>query len=187
MLEGEHMGERWQGSPRTLMVVEDDPKLLASFVHALERMLDAVVAGASSIAEARQVLHTLRPDACIVDFQLPDGSGVELIQELRAQLPHTRIALITGYGSMEVGADAVRAGADRVMAKPVTVSEIMSRLYGSPQASRPTETPTADRAMWEHMQRVLADCGGNRSLAARKLRIDRGTLQRWLDRAAPRH
>ena len=182
------MGESWQARISTLLVVDDDPKVVALLVAAIDRKPPTVAVGACSIAEARERLCTLQPDACIVDMQLPDGCGLELVRELRSRFARARILLFTGYGSMDVGAQAIRAGADDVLAKPASVSEVMDRLCGIPAAREVAdlETPTADHALWEHMQRVLHDCRGNKSLAARKLGVDRGTLQRWVDREAPR-
>ncbi len=56
---------------------------------------------------------------------------------------------------------------------------------GEVVAALTSDTPTLDRAIWEHVQRVFHDCKGNRSEAARRLRIDRGTLNRWLNRPTP--
>jgi two-component system response regulator RegA len=180
------MGETWKARVRTAVVVEDDLTLLAALVRALHHEAQAVTVGASSIAQARELLQTVQPDACIVDNQLPDGCGVELIHEIRANNPRARIILMTGHGSMEVGADAIRAGADQVIAKPATLAEIMERLYGEAEPDG-TETPSADRVRWEHMHRVLSECAGNKSLAARRLGVDRGTLQRWLSRKGPQY
>ena len=181
------MVESSQASIRTALVVDDDTRLVASLVGAIARKARAQAVGASSLAEARVLLRTMRPDACLVDLQLPDGSGLELIEEIRHAHHDSRIILFTGYGTMGVGAQAIRAGADDVLAKPATVNEVVQRLCGAlPPAAAHVETPTADRAVWEHLHRVLCDCHGNKSLAARKLGINRGTLQRWLDREAPR-
>jgi two-component system response regulator RegA len=180
------MAETWKSRGGTALVVEDDSRLLSALLSTLERKSRLKAVGASTLAHARDSLRTLAPDACIVDMQLPDGCGLDLIREIRASHAKARIILTTGYGSMEVGAMAVRAGADDVIAKPAAASEIMLRLLGEREPLA-DETPTADRAVWEHAHRVLHDCGGNKSLAARKLGVDRGTLQRWLDRGAPTH
>jgi two-component system response regulator RegA len=167
-------------------VVDDDARVLAALVGALTK-IGVTVVGASTLAVAREAMRTFAPDTCVVDLQLPDGSGLELIRELREAYPNTKIALLTGYGSMDVGAMAIGAGADVVIAKPATAFEVMRRIYGEPASEHidVRETASVDRAIWEHVQRVLHDCGGNKSLAARRLRVDRGTLKRWLAREAP--
>ncbi|MFT3698998.1 MAG: response regulator [Kofleriaceae bacterium] len=168
---------------RALMLVDDDEHVLAGLARAMVRHVD-VVATATTTSEARAQFQRIRPCACVVDYHLPDGSGLELIRELRAADPGVMLVLISGYGSMEVGAAAIRAGADHVVAKPVSAATIAHLIQGGEPTIAPT-TPSADRAMWEHVHRVLADCKGNKSAAARVLKIDRGTLQRWIDRPAP--
>jgi two-component system response regulator RegA len=178
--------EAWKSRVRSALVVDDDARVLAVLVAAIQKSGVAAV-GASTLADAREALRTFVPNTCVVDLQLPDGLGLDLIRELRAAYADARIALLTGYGSMDVGAMAIKAGADVVIAKPATASEIMQRIYPDPEAPQIAlrETASVDRAIWEHVQRVLHDCGGNKSLAARRLRVDRGTLKRWLAREAP--
>lgn len=171
--------------PRTVLVVDDDAHVLSAFARMLQRR-GVTSWGAPDLATARSLFRRMRPRACVVDMQLPDGSGIEFIREVRSTGIDVHLVLVTGYGCMEVGAAAVRAGADAVFAKPLSAAEIARVI--DPQAANNTvsvNTPSADRALWEHIRRVLSDCGGNKSLAAKKLRIHRGTLQRWLDRPAP--
>jgi two-component system, response regulator RegA len=177
--------EAWKSRVRAALVVDDDPRVLAALVGAIKKVGWNAL-GASTLAQARESVRTFTPDTCVVDLQLPDGSGLHLIRELRAAYADARIALLTGYGSMDIGAMAIRAGADVVIAKPATASEIMQRIYSDAVVHIDLrETASVDRAVWEHVQRVLHDCGGNKSLAARRLRVDRGTLKRWLAREAP--
>ena len=172
-------------SQRSVLVVEDDELLLASYASSLGRRGHAPVVTANTAAKARLLLAAAEPDLAIIDLQLSDGNGLELIRFARAKYPSIEIVLVTGYGSLEIGAEAIRAGANHVIAKPVGINEILQRLTCATDAIA-AETPTADRAMWEHVKRVLRDCNGNQSEAARRLGIDRGTLARWLNRPAPR-
>ncbi len=174
------------GAIRSVLVVEDDVQLLATYQQVLARTGNFVVSGASTVEAAKAVAREHRPDAAIVDMNIAGESGIELMVALREQDPDIRLVLISGYNSIESTVAAMRAGALDVLCKPVTAAELVKRLNGEPASSVPaTDTPTLDRAIWEHVQRVVQDCNGNRSEAARRLRIDRGTLQRWLSRPAP--
>jgi two-component system response regulator RegA len=172
-----------------VLIVEDDPVTLRSYQHSVERGAGMSALTATTAAEARSLASRHQPDACILDFQLPGGeTGLQLLPDLRGRHPEMLLVFVTGYGSLELGADAKAAGADFVLSKPVTYAEIVRRI-GQPcatPANADEVTASDDRARWEHMHRVLKDCGGNRSEAARRLGVDRGTLQRWLDRVAPR-
>lgn len=170
---------------RSVLVVEDDELLLATYASCLGRKGHTPVMAADTAAKARLLLAATAPELAIIDLQLSDGNGLDLVRFARAKYPSIEIVLVTGYGSLEIGAEAIRAGANHVIAKPVGINEILQRVTGTTETT-PPETPSADRAMWEHVKRVLRDCRGNQSEAARRLGIDRGTLARWLSRPAPR-
>jgi len=86
--------------------------------------------------------------------------------------------------------EAIRLGARDYLTKPADPEHILAALRGerviqdNPKEV-PPETPSLDRVEWEHIQRVLMDCGGNVSQAARHLGIDRRTLQRKLGKYPP--
>jgi two-component system response regulator RegA len=97
--------------------------------------------------------------------------------------------VLTGYSSIATAIEAMRAGASHYLTKPADADEIIAAfnrdggaaLAGADELS----TPTLARAEWEHIQRVLSDCGGNVSEAARRLGIHRRSLQRKLQKAPP--
>ena len=101
-----------------------------------------------------------------------------------------RIVVLTGYGSIATAVDAMRLGATSYLPKPADADEILlafDRAEAPPDAA-PAEGPPAPslaRAEWEHLNRVLADCGGNISEAARRLGIHRRSLQRKLQKYPP--
>jgi two-component system response regulator RegA len=168
---------------QTVLVVDDDERLLASFASYLGRNRVALTAttGDTACELARQ--H--KPDLAIIDLQLRSESGIDLIRRIKEENPATVVVMISGYGSVEATVRAMRAGADDVLVKPVTWEEIVRRLEEEPDSDLSIETPTLARAQWEHVHRVLSDCDGNVSMAARRLGMDRSTLQRWLRRPAP--
>jgi two-component system, response regulator RegA len=167
---------------RSVLVVDDDEHLRTSLVRSLVRKRAAYAAAGSD--EALDLAREHEPELCVVDLQLGAESGVDLVRGLRALLPSTRILVMTGFGSIESTVAVMRAGADDVIAKPFTPSELLRRAGGGP-AAIDFDTPTAERAVWEHVQRVLAACGGNKSLAARRLDLHRSTLRRILSRGCP--
>ena len=76
----------------------------------------------------------------------------------------------------------MRLGAVDYLTKPADADEILAALRGARVRST-TEAPSLDRVEWEHIQRVLAQCKGNVSQAARALGIQRRSLQRKLSKA----
>ena len=172
----------------TVLVVDDDERLLAAFASYLGRKRESRVLTATSSDAACELARKHRPELAVIDLHLGNESGIDLIRTLKRQQPKMLTVLLTGYGSLEAAVCAMRAGADDVLSKPVTWAEIVHRLArrdGSEPTEAPSVTPTLARAQWEHVQRVLGDCQGNISAAARKLGMYRSTLQRWLRRHAP--
>lgn len=166
----------------SILVVEDDDVFRSVLVRALEsRGYDAcgVPDGAGAIEAARRD----SPEMAVVDLRLPDRSGLEVVQELKAIDPSTNVVVLTGYGSIATALEAIRLGAIHYLTKPTDTDRILAAfdlgLSARPR-DLPIETPTLARVEWEHMQRVLADCDGNISEAARVLNMHRRSLQRKL-------
>jgi two-component system, response regulator RegA len=176
------------GERTSLLLVEDDSILRERLARALrERGLE--VSAAADLPEALAAARLDPPELAVVDLKLPAGSGLDLVRELIALEPTTKIVVLTGYGSIATAVEAIKLGATHYLAKPADADEILAALGrgGDPAegATGPT-APTLARAEWEHIQRVLADASGNVSEAARRLGIHRRSLQRKLGRLPPR-
>lgn len=170
---------------RKVLLVDDDAQVLELLARSLvRRKLEVVTASRADAALA--LAADVRVDLAIVDLCLGPDSGLDLIRELKRELPAIRIVLLSGYLSVATTVSAIRAGADSVLFKPVTAGEILANLAAdAPPPEVDEVTPTLARVEWEHIARVMADCNGNVSLAARKLGVYRSTLQRRL-RKPPR-
>lgn len=172
------------GSIGSVLVVDDDERVIASLVRSLG--FRCAVTTARTSKEAMVVARRVHPDLAIIDLQLGTESGLDVIRSLKAELPATRTALLSGYLSVDTTVAAVRAGADVVMSKPARVAEILRRAEVPPSEPPPAlDTPSLDEAISEHIARVLTDCDGNISEAARRLGIARSSLQRKLRKRTP--
>ncbi|MBM3777425.1 MAG: response regulator [Acidimicrobiia bacterium] len=166
----------------TILVAEDDHAFRTMLVHALDaRGYDAHGEGSAdaAIAWARRE----NPERAVVDLRLPDRPGLDVILELKAIDPAIDIVVLTGYGSIATALEAIRLGAVHYLTKPTDADRVLAA-FERGLASRPrdlaVETPSLARVEWEHLQRVLADCDGNISEAARTLGMHRRSLQRKL-------
>ena len=172
-------------SAASVLLVEDDERLRTRLIRALEER-GFEVQGAGGRVEALAMAAADSPEYAIVDLRLPDGSGLEVVSGLRSIDPATRVVVLTGYGSIATAIEAVRLGAADYLTKPADADQIVAVLLGTPQpaATAPgqIEVPSLARVEWEHIQRVLNDCGGNISQAARLLGIHRRSLQRKLSK-----
>jgi two-component system response regulator RegA len=171
---------------RTALIVEDDTLVLNGYCRGVERTASMQALPAPDLLKARELLGRHRPDLAIVDLVLPDGSGLDLIAELRSADAKMFIVLVSAFASIECAVHAMRAGANDVISKPVTFAEILHRVgsHGEPEDDL-AKPATLDSAIWNHIHRVLADCGGNISMTARLLRVHRSRLRRILAQQAP--
>jgi two-component system, response regulator RegA len=178
---------------RRFLVVDDDAAFRTRLVKALTaRGLEA--RGAASGEEALAAAPAFAANAAIVDLRMHGMSGLDLVRELTAQLPGIQVLVLTGYGSIATAVEAVRRGAMNYLNKPVDTEQILAAFgreaehagaAAAPAEANPVEIPSLARVEWEHIQRVLFDCEGNISLAARRLGLHRRSLQRKLAKLPP--
>lgn len=171
---------------RTLLVVDDDEALLSRLTKALDARGFAVWP-ATTIAGALERARAESPEAALVDLRLPDGHGLDLVRELHAIDATTRIVVLTGYGAIATAVQSLKLGASNYLTKPVDADQVVAALADAPAtapaASAPDYTvPSLARVEWEHIQRVLTECEGNISQAARVLGLHRRSLQRKLSK-----
>lgn len=145
---------------------------------------------AGNYDEAVDVFLTRPTQLAVLDLRMPGKSGLELLRKLLSIRPETRILMLSGFGSIPASIDAVRAGAVNFLSKPADADDILSAFIRGDEPSVPDgatafPAPSLARNEWEHIHRVLADCGGNISEAARRLGIHRRSLQRKLRKRAP--
>lgn len=174
--------------PPRWLVVDDDLPFRTALAAALSRRGHAVRA-ASSMADALAVCDAWAPDRAVIDLRMPGGGGMDLLRELKRRFPDVAVVVLTGYGSIPSAIEAVKAGAVNYLTKPAEPSEIEAAFAESPAGAEPAESeelPSLDRAAWEHLQRVLSECSGNISEAARRMGMHRRTLQRKLQKLPPR-
>ncbi len=170
-----------------LLLIDDDAPLRRTLQKAMEKRGFAVFAGAC-LKEGLNLAHTIRPDYAVLDLRLEDGSGIELVKRLRDLHPKVRIVILTGYGNIATAVAAVKAGAVDYLAKPADADDVINALLttGSSLPPPPANPMSADRVRWEHIQRVFEQCNRNVSETARRLNMHRRTLQRILNKKAPR-
>lgn len=167
---------------RTVLIADDDVAIQQLLPNVFrDRGYTVHVAGTASQARALAKEH--RPHIAIVDLRLGRDWGLDLIPELRRRNRRIHIVLLSGYVSVASAIEAIQAGAADVVFKPIRPIELLRRIeYGARRRRElpKDEAPSLARAAYEHMCRILADCNGNVSEAARRLGVHRNTLQRML-------
>lgn len=177
-------------SQPSIMLVDDSFVLRDRLALAFEdRGFRVVVAGDAE--EAMHVYAREKTDLAVVDLRMPGRSGLTLIPDLKNIRPDVKILILSGFGSIATAIDAIRLGATNFLPKPADADDILNAFAkGESETPVPTEesaipVPTLAQAEWEHIHRILSDCNGNISEAARRLGIHRRSLQRKLRKQAP--
>jgi two-component system response regulator RegA len=166
------------GEARTLLVVDDDAPFRERLVRAMrDRGFEAV--GVADHRSALEAAQQESPELALVDLRLGGDSGLAVVRDLRRLDPATVIVVLTGYGSIATAVESIKLGAASYLTKPADADQIVAAFEGT-QPPEDAGVPSLARVEWEHIQRVLSDCGGNISQAARALGIHRRSLQRKL-------
>ncbi|WP_433653571.1 response regulator [Micromonospora zamorensis] len=107
------------------MVVDDHPMWREGVARDLTEAGFLVVATSGEGQQAVRVAAAARPDVVVLDLQLPDISGVEVILGLRAALPDVRVLMLSASGEQQSVLDAVKAGATGYLVKSTAPAEFL--------------------------------------------------------------
>jgi len=115
--------------PLRLLVVDDHEVVRQGLVALLDRRAGfEVVAQAGTVAEAVDQARRHLPDIVVMDVRLPDGSGIEACREIRAELPGTRVIMLTSYPDEEAVMSAIIAGASGYLLKQIRARDLVAAL-----------------------------------------------------------
>jgi two-component system response regulator RegA len=174
----------------SILIVDDDATLRDRLARAfIKRGFEVRTAG--TYQEALAVAREESPEMAVIDLRMPGPSGLELIRDLKKIDDETRVVVLTGYGSIATTIEAMKLGAIYYLPKPADADDILAAFARG--EAPPLENgdaaiaaPSLERVKWEHINRVLSDCNGNISEAARQLKMHRRSLQRILQKYPPR-
>ncbi len=111
----------------SLLLVDDDRHVLDSMADWL-REQGFEITEATTCAESKAHVDARRFDLILVDIRLQDGDGFEVLEYCRANHPGLTVILMTGYGTVETGVEAIRAGAFDLLTKPLIDEELLLSL-----------------------------------------------------------
>ena len=109
---------------RIKLLVVDDEQSIRRLCMTIGSSLAYSCNEAESAETAIQRLETDPPDLVLTDLKLPNQSGVELLKQIKAVLPRTEVAIMTGHGSIESAVDAMKLGAYDYIEKPFRVEKM---------------------------------------------------------------
>jgi two-component system response regulator PilR (NtrC family) len=106
-----------------LLIVDDEESML-EFLRLLFEDSDYDLETADSVRGARALLEATTPDVILCDYKMPDGTGLELLDEIKQRKISSAVILMTAHGTHETAVEAMRLGAYDYVAKPFDVNEL---------------------------------------------------------------
>jgi len=153
--------------------------LLASRLSALGY---EVVRG-STLAAAMSACLETRPSYVLTELSFPDGAGMDLVRLIAAHLPSTRTVVHTWFADIATAGAVAKAGAYDLVPKPTDEEFLINILLnGTDLVPADCTIQSPGRVRQEHIEQIMKFTSSNVSAAARKLHLDRRSLQRMLKR-----
>lgn len=113
--------------PTSLLLVDDDDAFRAVMSGELDRR-GFEVTTADSGQVALRALETSQPDVILLDLQLPDTSGLEVLKAALDKCPGSEVIMLTGHGTMDTAIESIRMGAFDYVSKPCPMDELEVRI-----------------------------------------------------------
>ena len=123
-----------------VLVIDDEPDIRELLELTLLRMgLDTATAG--TVKEGLLEIQRFKPDLCLTDMKLPDGTGFDIVRYIQREVPHIPVAVITAFGSMEAAVEALKAGAYDFVSKPVDLTKLRDLVHTALKLSEGNDSP----------------------------------------------
>ena len=119
----------------SILIIDDEETYAKNVARYLARE-GHETSTAATLSQGLHMFRDLSPDVVILDYRLPDGTGLEFLQQARNVQSDAHIILITGHGTIELAVEAMKAGADDLLTKPVALSALRDRIDAVTQRQR---------------------------------------------------
>ena len=139
--------------PFRILVVDDEPaqrELVSGFLRKRGFEVDEAAGGQAALARFTQEPF----DLVLTDQRMPDLSGLDLLQRLRAVTPEAAVIVMTAYGTIETAVGAIKAGATDYLSKPINLDELLHRIEQVRERQRLLGENRELRAALEERHRV---------------------------------
>jgi DNA-binding NtrC family response regulator len=108
----------------SILVVDDDPEVRELLVNLLAAE-GCETSTSGTAAELQSALTGPQPDVVLLDWQLPDGDGLELLPLVKKQWPEAEVIILTGFGSFDAAVEAIKRGAFHFQGKPFDAKSLL--------------------------------------------------------------
>ena len=163
---------------KAILLIEDETILAKNMALYLEHH-DCEVHATETAEEGLAVLDRVKPDAVVLDFNLPGMDGLEALRRLQALAPSLPVVMITGHGNVEMAVEAMKLGAREFLTKPISLAKLKLVLDKAMEDAR--RDRTIDYLTSRDNEALPRHGLVGESTAIRQLR---GSLQQLLDAEA---
>lgn len=187
---------------KDLLIVDDD-SVITRVIQVYFQAKDFDVRIAGSVAEAQIAFRSKRPDVAVIDYHLPDGDALQLLERFRAIDPNCPVIVLTGDSSIDLAVRAIQEGASHFLTKPVklpALETVIERALESDVMHR-QEMARRAKAGRRTLDPFVGPSAVMRELAVRARKVlgaespvlilgetgtGKGVLARWLHEQGPR-
>ncbi|WP_437966886.1 response regulator transcription factor [Sorangium sp. So ce260] len=153
-------------------MIDDHPVVREGFARALSDEPDMVVVGqAGTAADALRETASCKPDVVLVDLNIPDRDGIELLGALRAQLPQAKLLVLSGYDDEFRVAEALRAGAQGYLVKTSKLEEVIEGIRRIATGGAPLSSSIAGAVVRAMRKPASEGSGGLDALTPRERQV----------------
>ncbi len=164
---------------KVILVIEDELLLARNIATYLDRS-GYETRLAASAEEGMAVLEQQRPDAVVLDFNLPGLDGMAAMSRIRAMDPDTPVVMMTGHGNVEMAVEAMKAGAFDFLTKPVALSKlrlVLEKAFGQSRRELALDYYRRRDAQSAVVDELIGDSVPMRALKQRLAQLCRAELQ----------
>ena len=141
-----------------VLLVDDEPDFVAAASELL-RLHGHDVRTADTLANARRLLDSQSPDVLLLDLMLPDGNGLELLEELtESHQAIERVVLITGHPAIKSQIKNLSGPSVSYLTKPIDSRELMGLLRELERSDQGAEGATCTSGCWSARRRKCTPC-----------------------------
>lgn len=110
-----------------LLIVDDEIEFATTLAERME-LRGIATQTANNGKEALELVHSSPPDLVILDLKMPDMSGLEVLERIKAMHPSIEVIMLTGHGSTASGIEGMEKGAFDYIMKPVDLNDLLEKL-----------------------------------------------------------
>ena len=109
-----------------ILIVDDEQDILYMLSNAIGRKFVVEIITAENCSDAQEKIAKFQPDLALLDLNLPDGDGFELVPILKKEKPTAKFAIVTAYNQMQEQTKSQELGAVKIIGKPFTLNDVFT-------------------------------------------------------------